>query len=85
MKQRTDAADILQQIIGNIVPLLEIFRSVVREPDFARRVFPGQGFQGRSMARVGEATINGVPCLGLPNISNSVGRIFKLAFSAAPW
>src|SRR4029077_17723945 len=45
LKQRTDAADILQQFIGNIVPLLEIFRSVVREPDLAGSVFPGQSFE----------------------------------------
>src|ERR1700733_4029492 len=42
-----DAGDILQQVVGDGVPLLEIVRTVVREPDFAVRILPDKCFEGQ--------------------------------------
>ena len=43
-KQGARHGDVLHQLVGNVVPLLEIVGTIVREPNFALGVLPYQGF-----------------------------------------
>jgi hypothetical protein len=40
-----DSTNVFQEIAGDVVPLLQVFQTVVREPDFAIGVFPDQSFE----------------------------------------
>src|SRR6185312_11787317 len=45
LQQEPHPGNILQQVVGNIVPLLEVFRAVVGDPDLPAGVLPDQCLQ----------------------------------------
>jgi hypothetical protein len=74
----------LQQVFREGVPLLQINRAVVREPDLPIIILPDQCFEWQVDATLGDAIINGVPDFGLPKMSSFVGCIFRPALAASP-
>ena len=84
LDQRTNSRDVFHQVRGDAVPLLKIIWTVVGDPDFPSASSQTNAFSGRSMAKVGEAIIKGVPAVGLPKIRSCVGLIFSPAFFASP-
>jgi len=66
-----------------MVACQEIGGSVVGDPDFATGVFGDEDFERESRAALGEASIRGVPALGLPKVTGLVFGIFRPALAAS--
>ena len=62
----------------------QVRRAVVGDPDARLGVLPDQDFERQIQGAQGEASISGVPALGLPKISSLVGRMRRPAFAASP-
>jgi hypothetical protein len=43
LQQRRGAGDVLDEFRRDIVALLQVFRGIIREPDFAAGVLPNEG------------------------------------------
>jgi uncharacterized protein (DUF2141 family) len=82
--QHFNHADVRQQFRRETVPLLQIGRANIRDPNLALAIFPDQNLEREIDRNAGRRHITGVPPFGFPKMNNLVGRIFIPAFAASP-
>jgi hypothetical protein len=86
--ERSDDGDVGEEFGGEMVALKQIFGRVEGEESFASgvlgEVLGDEDFEWEIKGGGGEASMSGVPALGLPKMRSLVGGILRPAFSASP-